>query len=193
MAIIKLVNPKRRRRRRSSPRARAHRTIHRNPRRRHSRRRVHSNPKPRRSFRRSKRSGFLSGGGGLVKGTLMPAATGAAGALAVDMALGFLPLPANLMTGMLRPVVRLGAAYGIGKLGGMVTNKRTGHLMMAGAVTVIAYDIIKSAVQTVMPNLALSEYVGMNGLGYMGAGQMIGSFDQTRRRTVMPVGEYVGM
>ncbi|RJP44503.1 hypothetical protein C4587_01830 [Candidatus Parcubacteria bacterium] len=122
----------------------------------------------------------------------MPAAVGASGALAVDILFGMLPLPANLMTGFLRPVTRLAGAWGIGKLGGMVTNKRTGDLMMGGAVVVIAYDILKSTVQAFMPTLALSEYTGYRlgeytgyQLGYMGAGQNVGTFDNGRS-VVMP-------
>lgn len=203
MAKMLLINPKRRtrRKRKASARRRTHRVsvVSANPRRkrRHRRRSTvahfRANPK-RRSFRRSRRKsgglgGLMRGGGGLVKGTILPAATGAAGALAVDVLFGLLPLPANLTTGMLRPVVRLAGAYAVGKGVGMVTNKRTGDLMMAGAVTVIAYDILKSVVRNFAPNLTLSEYVGYNQLGYIGAGQSVGTMDSGR--VAMPVGEYV--
>lgn len=75
--------------------------------------------------------------------TLVPSAIGGAGALAADVAMAVLPLPDAIKTGALRPVARIGAAVAVGALAGMMTNRRTGSQVAAGALTVVMYDTIK--------------------------------------------------
>ena len=124
----------------------------------------------------------------------MPAAVGASGALALDITLGFIPIPANFKTGPLGLATKLIGAIVLGNVAGNVMGKKQGERVTAGAVTVLAYDFIKRQIATNMPAVPLSgsdfaynpypsmgEYVGVdNNLGYMNAGMGVG------------VGEYIG-
>lgn len=113
---------------------------------------------------------------GFAKHTLMPSAIGAAGALGLDVLIGFLPLPPNLKTGPMRSVVRVVGAIGLGMLAGMVVKKETAANIAAGAVTVTLYDVLKGALQTAMPTLQLGEndvFTQYPSLAYASAGQVV--------------------
>jgi len=92
-----------------------------------------------------------------IKGSLMPSAIGAAGALGLDMALAYVPLPDMMKTDAMKPIVRLAGAVAIGMIAGMVTNRRMGEQVGAGALTVVLYDTLKGFVKTSMPTLNLGE------------------------------------
>jgi hypothetical protein len=92
-----------------------------------------------------------------IKSTMMPSAIGAAGALGLDMALAYVPLPDMLKTDTMKPIVRIAGAVAIGMLAGMVTNRRMGEQVGAGALTVVLYDTLKGFVKTSMPTLNLGE------------------------------------
>ena len=114
---------------------------------------------PRRKARRSYRRNPIGMGalrGFSLQGTVMPTMIGAGGAILTDLAMGFLPLPDAMKTGAMRPLVKAGAAIGIGFLVGMVTNKATGNKAMAGGLTVVAYDSLKSFLQKNVPQLPLA-------------------------------------
>lgn len=188
MAELMLINP-RKRRRRHKAKARVHRRRRRHVariRRRHSHMAFMSNPHKRRRRRHyARRSrGFLKGfgrGGGFINTQLMPAGVGAVGALGLDVLLGVLPLPAAVQTGWARPVVRIVGAVALGYLAGMVTSKKTGELVAAGAITVTLYDIVKGFVVTSFPTLPMGDvgmYPDMKGLGYSGAGMTVGNIPQ---------------
>ena len=116
---------------------------------------------------------------GFAKNTLMPSAIGAAGALGLDVLIGFLPLPPNLKTGPMRSVVRIAGAVALGIVAGMVVKKETAANIAAGAVTVTLYDVLKGAVQTAMPNLQLGEtdiFTEYPSLAYAGAGETVGEY-----------------
>lgn len=116
---------------------------------------VSSNPRGRKR-RRSRRRG---GGGaigfvrgftpnvGNVKSMAMGAAQGAVGALAVNAAVRFIPLPELLVTGRAIYATRFALALGIGMLASHV-NSRLGMRMTEGALTVLAVDVIRDAVRT---------------------------------------------
>lgn len=157
-AELMLINARKRRRKSKSVARRKHRSVARK----HSALSVKRNPQKRR-----RSGGIASRFRGATKGfkpmafvqqTLMPSAIGATGALGLDMLLGFLPLPDALKTGPMRPVVRIAGAVGIGLLAGMVTNKRIGEQVGAGALTVVLYDTLKGFVQTNVPTLKLGDY-----------------------------------
>lgn len=113
-----------------------------------------ANPRrKRRSVRRNPIGGLR---GFTLQGTVMPTMIGAGGAILTDLAMGFLPIPDTLKTGALRPLVKAGAAVGIGFLVGMLTNKATGHKAMAGGLTVVAYDAAKTFLQQNVPQLPLA-------------------------------------
>lgn len=122
------------------------------------------------------------------RNTLMPSAIGAAGALGLDVLIGFLPLPPALKTGPMRGVVRVVGAVALGIVAGMVVKKETATNIAAGAITVTLYDLLKGAVQTAMPNLQLGEtdiFEEYPSLAYAGAGQTVGNTDD--------MGMYVGV
>lgn len=104
-----------------------------------------------------------------MKGTLIPSAVGAAGALGVDLLMGYAApyLPASMTTGPVVPLTKIAAAIGIGLLAQVATkDRRVSEQVTAGAITVIAYDYIRSMAKAQFPTLPLSEYV--SGMGYAG-------------------------
>lgn len=127
-------------------------------RRRHGKgRRFRNNPKRVRRFRRNPTaSGFLSG-------TLLPAAIGAGGALAVDLAIGNLTfIPASMKTGTMLPLTRIGLSLGLGYLVGMVAGDEAGANAAAGGIVVTVYSMAKTYLTKNMPNVKLARYVPMN-------------------------------
>lgn len=189
MSQLMIINPRRRKRRAAKKtRARSHKrrarvvTMSINPRRKHRRaarrisgrsKRMHHNPVFK---RRSRRAGRATTFKGFMTGTLVPSAIGAGGALGLDLVMGFVPLPAVLSTGMLRPVTRLAGAALIGWVASMVASRQTAANVTAGAVTVVLYDTFKGFLKTAVPTLPLSDYPN---IGWVNPG--------------MPVGEYVGI
>lgn len=178
------ANPRRRRRRRRNPIALA------NPRRRRRRRNpiaaFAANPRRRRRRyyarnarrRRRYRNPRVMSARGLM-GSLMPAATGAAGAVLLDVAMNYVPLPAQFQSPMWRSVARVGGAFGLGMVARFVpgVSRRTANLFTVGALTVAAYGIIRDLVAQNFPQLGLSgitEY-GMSDLrlGYVNPAPMV--------------------
>jgi hypothetical protein len=112
-----------------------------NPRRRHSRRR--SNP-------RFSVSGITS--------QLMPAAYGAAGGIALDVALGYIPLPAMLKTGYVKHATRIVGALGIGWAARKFLRGK-GNAVAAGALTVAMYGLLKDVIVQFAPSVkGLGDY-----------------------------------
>lgn len=199
MSELLLINPRRRKRRKS---ARKTVTGRRNPRRmsalqakyfgggrkrrggaRRRRRTVsvsgHRNPIAVAS-RRTRRSGRVRSGRGFklipanfIKGTLMPAAIGGAGALAVDVAWAILPIPAGMKTGALAPLFKIAGALGVGALASMIAGKAIGEKVVGGYLTVTAYNFAKDLVGKALPQIPLGEY----GMGYYAPGYQVA--DQT--------------
>lgn len=187
MAQVMLINPRRKRRAKKTAKRRA---VRRNPRtsyktrRRWStkarprRRSVTMRVNPRRRSRRMRRNPrSLTSVKGFLNGTLIPGSVGALGALGLDVALGFLPLPAVMQSGIFKPVVRLGGAMVLGMVASKIANRKIGEQVAAGATIVVLYDMFKGFAQTALPALPLSGIAGYPNLEYYSAG--------------MPVGEYV--
>jgi len=163
---------------------------------RHRRRRSHS----RRRVTRLRRNPMRGFGGFSVKrflnDTLIPAGVGAAGALAVDVALGYTAayIPASFQTGIMHTGVKLAAAVGIGMVAGASMGKKFGEEAMAGAITVTLYDLLKSQVKTMMPTLPLSGY----NMGWVSPGMQIGGLgayvgsDRAYNGQMAGLGYYVG-
>lgn len=106
--------------------------------------------------------GKLSVGG--VMRQLVPAATGAVGAIGLDIAMGYVPIPAQYKTGWLGTGVKVVGAVALGMIAGKVVGREKGRLFTAGALTVIAYQAIRTALATAAPTIP-----GLSGLGGMGA------------------------
>lgn len=143
-------NPRRKRKRKSSRRksrrSRARRT---NPRRGYSRRRFR---------RRNPRSMSLGLGDSLkpmaiVRNVLMPAGIGGAGAVALDVALAYLPVPDMLKTGVPNILTKLVVALGLGFIAGKVVGRDKGRLITLGAVTVMGAQFIRDQAKNFLPDV----------------------------------------
>lgn len=105
---------------------------------------------------RKRRSGFsvfkrnpvspLSNPTGYMSDTLVPAAAGAVGGLAIDYLFNNISTFSNLSP-LTQQVAKLGVAALLGVGVGMATNKQTGALVAGGAMTITVYDIIGSYLQ----------------------------------------------
>lgn len=188
MSELMLINPRRRkrkaakrnpkRRRMSAKQAKFFAPKRRRSRRRSTARRVAS-PVARRSHRRARRSrrSFLRSTSGslslnpstFIKETLVPSAIGGAGALAVDVAWGMLPIPAQLKTGAIAPIAKAAGAVAVGLIASKVAGKKVGAQVTSGYLTVLAYNLMKGFVQKSLPQITLGDY----GMGYMQAGQFL--------------------
>lgn len=182
------VAKKRKRKSRSIARVSARARVRRkhNPIRAHRRRRYRSNP-----MRMNSMTGFT-------KHTLMPSVVGAAGALSLDVILGFLPVPVQFKTGPMRAIVKIAGAVGVGMLASNFMKRETAHQIAAGAITVTLYDVMKGYLQQAMPTLPLSEadvmFEEYPNLSYAGAGQTVDGMDQyvSGMSSEDGVGMYVG-
>lgn len=147
-AIVVQANPIRRRRRRArvSTRRRAFRA---NP----ARRSVARNPIRRRrrvGVRRMRRNPSARGmGGGAVNfgRMLIPAMGIGAGAVGSEILMGYLPIPANFKTGVLRHVTKGAVGIAAGLLIGKVFKmKRLGNFFALGAVAIATHDALKELI-----------------------------------------------
>jgi len=100
---------------------------------------------------RARRRFSSSGIGSFISQEMMPASVGAAGALALDLAWGYLPLPATLTSGPLAPVVRVAGAVGIGLLAQFAMGATFGRRVLNGALTVTMYDLGKGWLMDALP------------------------------------------
>lgn len=178
-----LVNPRRKKSARRNPRKRrstarrnpvrrARRTARRNPifRRRRTARR---NPMRRRAARRNpvrryraRRNPINIGG---ITNALTPALIGGVGAVALDVAYGALPIPANLKSGAFAPLVKGGVILAAGTLARNFLSSKTVDIAVATSLAIIAYNFIRGKVLQLAPNLPMGAYVS-DDLSYAGAG-----------------------
>lgn len=159
---ILTVNPMRkrhRRRRNPSFKARRHRVARAHNRVHHRRRhRVHNRFRHHARRRHSRMPNPLSTSG--ITALAVPAGIGAASAVALDVALAYLPLPAAVQTGWGNMLAKIGLAIGAGFAIGHFTSRRTGALVAGGALTVYGYEALKMALA---PTLGTS-VKGLSGL-----------------------------
>lgn len=130
---ILVVNPMSKRRRRKNPHS-------------HTRRRVRNVFRHKRHHRRHARMRNPFDTKGLMN-ALVPSAIGGAGAVGLDIALAYIPLPTSLQTGWGNYLTKIAGSFGIGYLGGMALGREKGHLITAGALTVSLYTIIRALAQ----------------------------------------------
>jgi hypothetical protein len=149
-----LINPRRRRVKKS------HRRRAKNSRRRHAggfrirrrrvknprshKRRRHRNPIMRKRYRRRHRNPMSASG---IKNAIVPALFGAAGGVAVDYAFQFVSpyLPTSLTTGVyVVPVMKLATAFGLGLAARKFLGNEKGNAVMAGALAIQTYNLIAS-------------------------------------------------
>lgn len=188
MSSLMLINPKKRKhnaRRRKNPLAAGDR--HKNPIGRFKRR-LHG-------ARRRKNPIQLNG---VVDSTIMPAAQQAAGAVTLDLAMGYLPLPASVAPGTsLYPLAKAAVAVALGiATQSFVKKGQLAKNMAQGALAGVLHDEAKSLIQTHAPTLKLagnpgssygvaqltpvvSEYLRSNGVGEYLHGNRMGEFVRT--------------
>lgn len=196
MASIMLVNPRKRggkKRRASTPKRRKKATRRRKsvarvaPRRRVKRRRSKSRRGGLTVIRRAPRmiAGYKANPiRGIptfsqIKGVVVDAGIGGAGAIANDVILGMLPLPSNLRTGPVGIAVKGAGAIVLGIAVGKVAGASVGAKVTSGAMTVLLYNTLRGLAAQYAPGLNLGEYVdGMgeyvDGLGYLTPGMSLG-------------------
>jgi len=181
------TNPVRRRRRRSPARRRHLFARNPAPLRRRRRRVMRRNPittrrrhHARRSYRRnpSRRGGM--GGGGFAK-MFLPAAGIGLGAIGSEIIMGYLPIPANFKTGVMRHVTKgvVGVAAGF-LIGKVLRQKRLGNFIALGAVVIAVHDGVKEFIAAKMPAVHLGQYRGpihgslasFGGMGYTSPAQI---------------------
>ena len=103
---------------------------------------------------------------GIINSLILPAATAGAGALALDVLWGFVPIPENIKTGPMRHVAKGLGAIVLGQLVGMVGNKRMGDTMALGALTVTFHSAFREMTAQFMPGVPLGYYSAGANAGY---------------------------
>ena len=166
------ANRSRRRPARSSHAAPAHNPIRRK---RRTLRALAHHTGPRRRARRNPIG--LSAGG--IMGNVMASVEGAAGAIAVDYAMGMVGtmLPASLATGYANAAVRIAAAALLGTFGKKFLG-RTAEKMAVGSMTVTSYLALRDMLGASGPT-SMHVTTPMNGLGYMSPAIQAGYLPQS--------------
>jgi hypothetical protein len=103
---------------------------------------------------------------GIINQLVMPAATAGAGALALDILWGFVPVPEQIKTGPMRHVAKGLGAVVLGQLVGMVGTRRMGDTMAMGALTVVFHSAFREMTAQFMPGVPLGYYSAGANAGY---------------------------
>lgn len=105
----------------------------------------------------------------LVKGAVMPALVSSAGALGLDVLMGYAnrALPANLQMGIGATAVKFAGAVALGMVGEKIKGRDFGQQIMVGGMTVTLHELMKSTVAANMPEVPLAGMgvYNMNGMG----------------------------
>ncbi len=181
--LLTVLNPRRKRRkatgsrsrnsshkRRSTSRRRVKRIRARNP----VAHRVHHRSHHRRHHRRVRARNPRFDIKGIIGNYLIPAGIGGAGALALDIGLSYVPLPTMLQTGIPNAAVKVAGALALGFVGGKVLGRDKGKAITAGALTIVAYNLMRKLVQQYAPSVPglsgdyrdMSVGAYMSGTGY---------------------------
>lgn len=127
-----------------------------------------------------------------IMGLVRQAAVAATGALALDAAWAYLPIPADWKIGALKHAAKGAGAIVLGMLAGKIVTKATAEKMTMGALTVILHDAARDVLATSVPGLKL------DGMGYYSAGQVVNGLGEYVGASAMPslaaptMGEYMG-
>lgn len=133
-------------------------------------RRYKLNPRRRASRRRRSNPRFSLNS---ITSQLAPAAYGAGGAIALDVALGYIPLPAQLKTGYAKHAVKIVGALGIGMLASKFLPGNA-KAIGSGALTVAMYGLLKDVLVKFAPavkglgdyeEVIVTDYADMSGVG----------------------------
>lgn len=194
------ANPRRRRRR--NPIA----AIAMNPRRRRRRNPIGAlamNPRRRRFRRRNPNmSGITSSfKPRAILAAMVPAGIGACGALGLDIAMSYIPLPAQFQTPMYKNIARVLGAIALGAVGTAILGRSKGAQVALGALTVVSYTVLRDVVATNFPQITLSgaeqyDYSDLR-LGYVSPapmlqGQRVGAYMNSGIVPAAGIGAYMG-
>lgn len=103
----------------------------------------------------------------VMNNVVIPAAQAGAGALALDVIWGYVPVPFEWKTGNLRHVVKGGGAIVLGMIAQQMLGAQIGRNIALGALTVTFHDAMKDMMAQFAPNVPL---------GYVGAGFNAGNY-----------------
>lgn len=103
----------------------------------------------------------------VMNNVVVPAFQAGAGALALDVIWGYVPVPLEWKTGNLRHVVKGGGAIVLGMVAQQMLGAQMGRNIALGALTVTFHDAMRDMVAQFAPNIPL---------GYVGAGMNAGSY-----------------
>lgn len=108
--------------------------------------------------RRRRLAAGASSAKGLVKAAIVPAAMAGAGALGLDIVMGYVNkyLPANMQSGTGGTIAKLGGAVVLGMIIEKAGKKELAKQVMVGSMTVTIHDLLKSYFQTSMPTVPLA-------------------------------------
>lgn len=97
---------------------------------------------------------------------VIPAAQSAAGAIALDLVWGYVPLPSNIKDGPMRHVAKGLGAIVIGRIAGQVINRKVGDNVAMGALTVTFHTAFRELLAQYAPGVQLSYYSAGADAGY---------------------------
>lgn len=146
----------RRRRRRRSHHRRAPTVFRANPVRRHRRRRLHYRRNP-----------THAAGAIRIASLVMPAAAIGLGAIGSELAMGYLPIPANFKTGVMRHLTKGAVSLAAGAALAQFVNRKVGEAFALGGLTIAFHDAFKDAIIQFMPNAQFG------GMGYYSPGATV--------------------
>lgn len=127
----------------------------------------------RRRARRSNPRFSLSG----ITQQFLPSLYGAGGALALDVALGYLPLPEKLKTGYGRHAVRIVGAVGLGWVASKFLRGKAAAIGQ-GALTVAVYGLLRDVASKTLGDKVkgLGDYEEIEVAGYLDAAPVLGAY-----------------
>lgn len=103
---------------------------------------------------------------GIINSLIMPAATAGAGALALDVLWGFVPIPDAIKTGPMRHVAKGLGAVVLGQIVGKIGSRKMGDTMALGALTVVFHSAFREMTAQFMPGVPLGYYSAGANAGY---------------------------
>lgn len=102
--------------------------------------------------------------------TVLDSLPGAFGALGLDIALGFLPIPITWKTGIPGYLTKIAGAVGLGMLARTVVSERTAGQLTTGALTVMFHGVLRELMTRTLPGVPLGMYLPPGSLAYAGSG-----------------------
>lgn len=127
------------------------------------------NPAPRRRhrLRRYRRNPTHAAGHLRIASLIMPAAAIGLGAIGSELAMGYLPIPANFKTGIMRHLTKGAVSLAAGAALAQFVNRKVGESFALGGLTIAFHDAFKDAIIQFMPTAQFG------GMGYYSPGSTV--------------------